>query len=301
MPDQELPAYLIRSPLFVPSIVPRFVERAPNAGADLICLDLEDSVPPTEKANARRAAAEALDSMPRTGYLMFVRVNGLHTGLLEEDLLAVVKPGLEGISLPKADSAATIQRVDHYLTLLERERGLETGTVKVIPWIETALAIVNAGQICTASPRLIGASFGGEDFTADMGIQRTKAGREIEWPRAQVAIICRAAGILAIDTPEADYSDPVQLEQDSLLARSLGYHGKCCIHPSQVEVINRIFWPTEEEVAQARAVVELFEKEGIEKGRAAIAHQGMMIDWPIYTRAKQLLEWAQASRVQAEE
>ena len=299
MPHQELPAYLVRSLLFVPSIVPRFIERAPTSGADIVCLDLEDSVPPAEKPKARQMAAEALASMPRTGYMMFVRVNGLHTGLLEEDLMAVVRPGLEGISLPKVESAATVQRVDHYLAVLEKERGMGVGAVKVIPVIETAMAIVNAHEICSASPRLIGACLGGEDLAAEMGIQRTKAGKEIEWPRAQVAIVCRAAGILAIDTAEPDYQDLAQLEQDSIFARSLGYRGRYCIHPSQVEVVNRIFRPTEDEVSHARTLVELFEKEGIEKGLAAIAFQGKMIDWPVYMRAKRVIEWAEASEAKA--
>jgi len=301
MTAQEIPSYIIRSLLFVPGIVPRFIERAPSVGADLVCLDLEDSVPPAEKSRARQIVAEALDTMPRSGYLMFVRVNGLHTGLLEDDLIAVVKPGLEGISLPKTDSASTVRRVDHYLTLLEKERGMEVGTVKVIPWIETAIGIVNAYEICTASSRLIGASFGGEDFATDMRIQRTKGSEEIQWPRAQMAIACRAAGIVPIDTPEPDYTDLEHLERDSLFARSLGYRGKYCIHPSQVEVANRVFAPTQEEIEQAQTVVELFEKEGIEKGRAAIPFQGMMIDWPIYIRAKRVIEWAEAARVKVKE
>lgn len=296
---QELPIYIMRSLLFVPGIVPRFFERAPQAGADIVCLDLEDSVPPAEKPRARQLVAEAMDTIPRTDYQLFVRVNGLRTGLLEDDLIAVVKPGLEGISLPKTDSAATVKRVDHYLTILEKERGMEVGTVKIIPWIETAIGIVNSYEICSASPRLVGASFGGEDFATDMRFQRSKGSREIQWPRAQMAIACRAAGIVPIDTPEPDYTDLEHLEADSLFARSLGYRGKYCIHPSQVAVVNRIFEPSEEEVAHAQTVVELFEREGIAKGRAAIPFEGIMIDTPIYWRAKRLIEWAQASPADA--
>src|SRR3989304_5571941 len=129
-------AAVMRSVLFVPSIVERFVERAPQAGADVVCLDLEDSVPPAEKASARLAAAKAIAEMPRTGSLTFVRVNGLNTGLLEDDLLAVVRAGLDGIMLPKADSAETVTRVDHYLTLLEREREMEPGAVGIALLIE---------------------------------------------------------------------------------------------------------------------------------------------------------------------
>ena len=156
-------------------------------------------------------------------------------------------------------------------------------------------------SVAKSSPRLIGASFGGEDFATDLRIQRTKGSQEIEWPRAQMAIACRAAGIIPIDTPEPDYTDLEHLERDSLFARSLGYRGKYCIHPSQVEIVNRVFAPSQEEIEHARNLVEIFEKEGIEKGRAAIPFQGMMIDWPIYIRAKRVLEWAEASKVKVKE
>src|SRR3972149_6436872 len=145
-PSKDAPkpaAAVMRSVLFVPAIVERFIERAPQAGADVICLDLEDSIPPAEKPNARDMAAKAIANMPQTRALTFVRVNGLGTGLLEDDLLAVVRPGLDGIILPKSDCAETIERADHYLTILERERGMEEGTVAIAPLIETAQGIVN--------------------------------------------------------------------------------------------------------------------------------------------------------------
>lgn len=294
MTAEEPVTYILRSLLFVPAHRPRFIERAPTAGADVVCLDLEDSIPWDEKPHARQMAKEAIPAMPRTGYLLFVRVNGLHTGLLEQELDAIVGPQLDGISLPKTDSARTMRQVDAYLTELEKARGLPVGQVKIIPWIETAIGLVNAYEICTASPRLIGASFGAEDFATDMGFKRTKESKEIEYPRAAMAVACRAANKLAIDTPEPDYADLEHLERDSRFALSLGYRGKYCIHPSQVEVVNRVFTPAPEEVEEARQVVEAFEKEGIAKGLAAIAVDGKMIDTPIYLRARRLLSWAQA-------
>jgi len=283
----------IRSLLFVPAVRPRFIEKAPEVGADLVCLDLEDSVPPSEKPKARQILKEIMPTMPRTGYYLFVRVNGIQTGLLEEDLAAVVGTGLDGISLPKADSPEIIRQVDAYLTLLERERQMPVGQVKIIPWLETALGIVNAYAMCRASPRLIGASFGAEDFTTDMEIERTKLGREIEWPRAWVAICCKAAGILPIDTPEPDYSDLGHLEEVSLFARSLGYRGKYCIHPSQVAVVNRVFAPSQEEVERAQRVVAAYE-EGEKQGLGDVSLEGVMVDRPIYVRARRILEWAAA-------
>jgi len=292
----EKPAIsLMRSVLTVPVIVERFIERAPASGADVICLDLEDSVPPAEKARARPLAAKAISSMSRAGYAVFVRVNALSTGLLEDDLLGVVRAGLDGVIVSKTDSADVVQRVDHYLTLLERDRDMAPGSVAILPLIETAAGVGNCWAICRASPRLAGAVFGAEDFATDMGIQRTPGGEEIRWARTQVAIACHAAGIVPIDTPDPDYTDEEYLEREMLLGRSLGYQGKLCIHPTQVAMANRIFCPSSEEIDEARNVVELFEREGIAKGRAAIPSNGRMIDTPIYWRARRLLEWAESA------
>ncbi len=291
----------MRSILFVPSIVERFVQRAPEAGADVICLDLEDSVPPAEKAKARAMAAKAIETMPRTGYATFVRVNGAHTGLLEDDLLAIVRPGLDAIVLSKTVSAETVERSDHYLTILERQGGMEPGTVGIVPLVESAQGILSCPEICAASPRLVGASLGAEDLAADIGLQRSKAAGELEWPRARLANAAAAAGVVAIDTPEPDYTDSEHLERDARFARSLGFRGKYCIHPSQVDVINRIFSPSEREIAESREIVRLLDEEGIAKGRAAIPANGRMIDTPTYWQAKRLLQWAEAAGIATEE
>ncbi len=165
---------ILRSILFVPAIVERFVARAPEAGADVVCLDLEDSVPPAEKSRARTVAAEAIDTMPRSGQSMFVRVNGLDTGLLEDDLPAVVRPGLDGIVIAKTHSAEMVRRADHYLTILERQQGMEAGAVSIVPLVESAEGILNSREIAAGSPRLVGLSLGAEDLAADMGLQRSE-------------------------------------------------------------------------------------------------------------------------------
>ncbi len=288
-------AALMRSVLFVPANVERFVQRAPETGADVVCLDLEDSIAPEEKAQARRLAAEALATMPRTGHLAWVRVNGLSSGLLEDDLLAVVRPGLDGIMLPKAETADMVRRVDHYLAILECERGMGPGSVAIAPLVETALGVVNCYEICAASPRVVAACFGAEDLATDMGVRRTREGGEVHWTRAQLAVAAHAAGVTAIDTPEPDYTDQDYLAREASLARSLGYRGKLCIHPDQVAVLNRAFSPSDEEISEARTIVELFERQGIAQGRAAIPVDGKMIDTPIYRRAKRLVEWAQSA------
>lgn len=285
---------LIRSLLFIPAIQQRFIERGPNAGADALCLDMEDSVPADEKQRARDALKETVPNIPRTGYLLFVRVNGLDTGLLEEDLTSVVWPGLDGISLPKAVSADYVKRVDSYLTLLEKQRGMQAGQVKLIPWIESAIGVYKALEICTSSPRLLGVSFGAEDFTIDMGVQRTAGGAEVAWAKSAVAVACRAAGLQPIDTPTMDFRDMLRLESDSLHSKSLGYRGKYCIHPDQVPVVNRLFAPSDDDITAAKRIIEVYEEaEG--RGVGAVGMDGQVVDWPIYVRARQLLEWAEAT------
>jgi len=288
-------ARLMRSVFTVPVIVPRFVEKAPSSGADVVCLDVEDSVPPAEKQRARTLATDTIASMPRGPFLLFVRVNGRHTGLMEDDLTGVVRPGLDGVIISKAPDAETIRRIDGLLADLERAHGVEPGSIAIAPLIETALGVMNSLAICTASPRVTAAVFGAEDLATDMRIQRTREGDEVRWARAQVAVACHAARVTPIDTPDPDYTDLEYLEREMALARSLGYLGKLCIHPTQVDMANRVFRPSDGEIADARTTVELFEREGIAKGRAAIPSEGRMIDTPIYERAKRLLEWAEAT------
>jgi len=285
----------MRSILTVPVIRPRFIEKAPTSGADVICLDVEDSVPPAEKANAREVAGEAVESLPRGPYVVYVRINGFWTGMVEDDLAAVVHPGLDGIVLAKANTPADVEQADRILARLEREHGLEVGSVAIMPLIETAEGLANCYAVCRASPRLSGAIFGAEDYATDMGIARTEAGDEVLWARTQVAIACHAARITAIDTPDPDYTNEAHLEREMRTARSLGYRGKLVIHPTQVAIANRVFFPSAVELEEARAVVEAFEREGLAKGLAAIPVEGKMIDTPIYWRAKRLLEWAETA------
>ena len=280
---------LLRSLLFVPAIRERFIEKAPQAGADLICLDLEDSVPAGEKARGRQMARDAMPQMERTGYMMSVRVNSLQSGLIEEDLDAVVIPELEAIGLPKAEDAEIIQQVDHYLTLLEKTRGIPTGQVKILPWIESARGLVNAYSICTASVRVLGASVGGEDLTADMGTERTRAGKEIEYARSVVVTAAAAAGVASLDTVFIDFKDAEGFRIDTIFGKSIGFKGRYCIHPSQVELVNQLYRPSDREVEYALRVVESYQ-EGTARGLGAVSLDGVMVDKPVYERALSLLK-----------
>lgn len=286
---------VMRSVMTVPVIVERFVEKAPSSGADVICLDLEDSIPPAEKLAARPLARKAIETMPRVGFQVYTRVNGFWSGLIEGDLDEVVRPGLQGVVISKAESRDMIREIDSRLDRLEKERGIDAGAIAIMPLIETAKGVAKCYEICESSPRLTGAIFGAEDYATDMGVERTADGSEILFARTQVAIACRAAGIEAIDTPDPDYTDEAHLRREMRLAKSLGYRGKLVIHPFQVQLANEIFRPSDSEIAEARLIVAAFERDGLAQGRAAIPLGGKMVDTPIYWRAKRLLEAAEGS------
>ena len=231
--------------------------------------------------------------MPRAGYLMYARVNGIWSGLMEDDLNEIVRPGLDGVVISKAESASRrSRRWPSSSPAWSVSTAWQPGSVAIMPLIETAKGVARCYEICEASPRLTGAIFGAEDYATDMGIERTPEGAEILWARTQIAIACRAAGIEAIDTPDPDYTDADHLRREMRLAKSLGYRGKLCIHPLQVQIANEIFRPGEAEVAEARLIVAAFERDGLAQGRAAIPLGGKMVDTPIYWRAKRLVELA---------
>jgi citrate lyase subunit beta/citryl-CoA lyase len=284
---------ILRSILSVPGLRQRFIDKAASVPADVILLDLEDSVPSARKLEARERVRAALPCFDKRGRLLFVRPNDLATGLLELDLDAVVGPGLDGIHLPKTHNAEILLRVDHYLTLLERARGLEAGSVRIIAWIESAEGVTNVESICRASPRLIAASMGAEDYATSLGVMRTREGLEIEYARARVANAALAAGLVPIDCPEPDYQDLEHFERDIGHARALGYRGKYCIHPNQVEIANRVFAPSAEQLCWAERVRDAYEA-GEHQGLGAVGLDGAMVDRPIYVRALDLLQWQTA-------
>jgi len=281
---------LLRSMLSVPGIRSKFIDKARDIPADVILLDLEDSVAPADKATARELVATSMPGFPKNGRLVYVRPNDLTTGLCEEDLAAIVGPHLDGILLPKTDDPETLIQVDHYLTLLEKTKGLEAGAVKIIALIESAAGITRAEAICRASQRLIGALFGAEDYATSLGVTRTREGAEIEYARARLANAAMAASRIPIDCPEPDFRDEANFERDLRHGRTLGYRGKLCIHPTQVQMANRAFSPAAHELDWARRVVAAYQ-EATPEAVGAIAIDGKMIDRPGYLRALELIDW----------
>ena len=287
---------LLRSIVFVPGNRSNMLERALGFGADIIMVDLEDSVPPGEKAAACELATEWVPRLAAAGKRVMVRVNALDTGLASGELSAVVCPDLAGISIGKGNTAWDLQQVDQLLAPLETKAGVEPGSIKVIPWIETAMAIVHVYEMARASQRIVGIAFGAEDYTNDMGVTRSDFGEECYFARSSVAVAARAAGIAGLDGPFVGFRDPEGLRTDAGAARRMGYTGKFAIHPAQIDVINETFSPDPEDVAYARRVVAAWD-EAEAAGRGSLSIDGRMVDVPVVKRAQNLL--AQAAAIAA--
>ena len=279
---------LLRSLIFVPGNRLNMLERAKNFKADIVMVDLEDSVPPSEKIVARELASEWVATLTDNNQKVMIRVNSLDTGLTKDELTRIVSPQLYGISLGKVTSRWDIQSTDRMLIELEERLRIPVGTIKIIPWIETAKAIMELNAISSASKRIIAIAFGAEDYTNDMGILRTDMGTEVEFPRSAVAIAARAANIAALDSPFVSFKDPVSLKADSMKACQLGYTGKFAIHPDQLEIINQTFSPSKEDIEYALRVVEGW-NEALKIGRGSFDLDGKMVDVPVVKRAQNLL------------
>ncbi|AFV01362.1 Citrate lyase beta chain [Dehalobacter sp. UNSWDHB] len=290
---------VMRSILYVPGNNPKMVEKAPSFPADIITLDLEDSVPPAEKENARKIIAENLKYAGSNGSQIYVRINNWETELTNDDLEAVVWEGLHGVTLAKTGHPDDVKRLDWKLEELERRRGLEVGSIKISMLLETAKGIMNAYECCMASKRNVNAIFGAVDYCRDMRIKLTSEANEQLWGRAKVGVACRAAGIVAIDAPFVAYQDIPAFEKNVADGKQMGYEGRMIIHPGQVEPSNRLYAPDPADVEWANGVVKVFEEEGIAKGKAAVSYNGKMVDTPVYLNAKDIL--AAQAEIEAKE
>lgn len=267
------------------------LDKALGFSPDAFVPDLEDSVPDAEKEHARSITAAHIARLGAGGIPVIPRVNARDTGWFEADLAAVVGPSVSGISVGKIQSVEDIAAVSEMLSGLESEAGLQVGKIRLIPWIETARAVVHCYQICTASRRIVAVAFGAEDFTADMGIERSEDDAELAYARSVVCIAARAAGIDALDTPFFRFRDMDGLRENVLAAKRSGFKGKFAIHPAQVDPINTLFSPSDTEIAYARRVVAAF-AEAERTGRGATSLDGKVIDVPVVKRARSVLALA---------
>jgi citrate lyase subunit beta/citryl-CoA lyase len=292
--DMDTSSRPLRSFLFAPGNHARRVEKALSLDADAVILDLEDAVAIGEKPATRQLVAAALERS-RQG-LLYVRVNAVDTKFCYGDLVTVVQSGLDGIILPKVETAAGLATIDWLLAQLERERGLPLGVIDLIPIIETARGVQQIDAIVTAGTRVRRVAFGAGDFTLDVNMAWNRSETELALARAVIVVASRAAGIDApLDTVWVDLTDPEGLEASARTAMGHGFQGKMCIHPDQIAVVHRVFTPSDAEVAFADRVVAAFAKAEAE-GSAAIQLDGKFIDYPIVYRAQRVLRTVAAIR-----
>jgi citrate lyase subunit beta/citryl-CoA lyase len=275
---------LLRSMLFTPANNARRVEKALTLGADGVILDLEDAVAAAEKPAARAALREALGKPRRCR--LYARINALATEWCYRDLVEVVRPGLDGVLVPKAESAADVQTVEWLLGALEREQGLAHGTVDIIPIIETGKGLGAIEAICAAGGRLRRVVFGAADFTLDMNMQWTRNEVELAHARAAIVLASRVAGIEPpLDTVWARLQDAEGLRASVQTSFDMGFQGRMCIHPDQIAVVHEIFTPSAEQYARAQKIVAAF-AEAERAGFASIRVDGQFVDYPIVEKAR---------------
>lgn len=297
-----------RSVLAVPASKWKMVERGPRSGADLFFLDLEDAVAPDSKAEARKNVVRAVKELDWQRRPTLYRINSLDTPYFYRDVIEVVEEAgdrLDLILVPKAERPEDLATLDTLLTSVELNAGLEKNKVKLEAQIETTLGLTNIDAIARATPRLEALHFGPGDYAASVRMPQTSIGTMDEWDEAypghrfhyamhRIVVAARANDLRAIDGPVADYRDEEGLRKSCLRARSLGFDGKWCIHPSQVETVNKVFSPTERELEWAKRVVSAYE-EATAAGSGSISMDGQMVDAASIKMARNTLDLARGA------
>ena len=281
---------IMRSWMFVPGHQQRMIDKAYGLKLDVVMFDLEDGVPPGEKNTARAMMGGTLDRSS-SGMLRFVRIHPAGSREMEVDLPAVIRPGLDGLTLTKVSCPEDVLRVSAILDQREGQAGLQRGSVRLLATIESARGLIQAPAIAASSPRLVGLMFGAEDFAMDLGMLNVRQGDAGDFLYARSALVVAAAsgGLQAIDRVYLDIRNPAGLKKDTQFARDLGFTGKALIHPGQIEVVESVFRPTDAEVEHARRVVEAFEAAEA-TGAGAVAVDGQMVDLPVVERARRVLQ-----------
>ena len=286
--------------LFLPGNAPKMIINGNYLGSDAVIFDLEDAVAPDQKDAARLLVRNVLGSLEFDRVETIVRINSIDTPYWHKDLEAIVPNKPDIIMLPKTGTAHDVEVVDDYLAALEERLGMEVGTVRLMPLIETALGIENAYFIASARKRVVALFLGAEDLTADLRCKRTKEGREIDYARSRMVNAARAAGVDVYDTPFTDVNDDEGIVADATYAKSLGFTGKASISPRHITAINTVFSPTKADIAYAYEVMDAI-AEAKAQGKGAIALRGKMIDAPIVARAQQTIAAANALGIRKED
>jgi citrate lyase subunit beta / citryl-CoA lyase len=277
-----------RSRLYLPGNEPKFFVNAGLHSPDGIILDLEDSVAPSEKDAAQLLVRNSLRTVDFYGAERMVRINQLPKGI--DDLKYIVPNNVNVILIPKCESAEQIQQLEKEVEKLKKQFKVEN-PIYFMPMIESALGVIKAYDIASASKYNCALAIGLEDYTADIGTQRTNEGRESIFARQMLVNAAKAAGIQAIDTVFSDVADMEALRQSVIEAKSLGFEGKGCIHPRQIKVVHEAFAPTIEEIEKAKKIVLAFE-EAEKKGLGVVSLGSKMIDPPVVKRAIRSIDLA---------
>lgn len=285
--------------MFVPGNNPGMMADAHIYGPDSIMLDLEDSVSMHEKDTARLLVYNALKTIDYGDTEMVVRINPLNTPYGKKDIEAVVKAGVHVVRMPKTETADEVREVEAEIEKVEREIGA-VGRTRIMAAIESALGVVNAYDIATSSPRMMGIALGAEDYCANLKTQRSKEGDELRLARETIVVAARAAGIDALDTVYSNLNDMETFRREVEYIKTLGFDGKSIINPRQIEVVNEVFTPTEKDIEKAKAIVAAI-KEAENKGSGVIALNGKMIDRPVVIRAERTITLAKAAGLLTEE
>lgn len=300
----DRPTKLFRSWMFVPGHRQRMIEKALGlSNVDAILLDIEDGVAPAEKDAARQQIAAALGQVAQLGAAArtparYVRINAVGHERMYADLAAVVRPGLEGLVLPKIETREQVKTVEDILDRTETGMGIPTGEVRLLVAIESPRGLFNAYAIASSSPRVIGLIFGAEDFGREMGLPLRREGeaRDLLYARSAFVTAASAANVQAVDGVWPDLHDMEGLNAFAAQSRRLGFTSMSLIHPSQIDPINAAFTPTPAEVAYCRQVVQAFD-EARARGEGSIAFGGQLIDLPIVERARRTLALAESLEV----
>ena len=292
MSDNEL----MRTSMYVGGTSPVKMIQAGFYNEDCLVYDLEDSVSAGEKDAARLLVYHAVKEQRPKGKYILIRVNGLYSKELDEDLEAAVRAQPDAIRIPKVEYASEVKRVDEKITAIEKKAGLPEGGSQIWCNIESYLGVMNAQEIASASPRVVAMALGAEDFTASMNAQRTKPGWEIFYARNAVLIACRAAGISAQDAVFSDLNDEEGLKRDLEMTRTLGFDGKTCVHPRQIDTVNACFTPTAKEIRNAQRVLEALEEAARNRTGVCVL-DGSMVDKPMELRARAVLAKAKAAGI----
>ena len=281
---------LLRSLMFIPAHNKRLLDSSLRTDADALLLDLEDSVQPAaNKTVARNQILDYLEQGKFNKRQIFPRVNDRESGELLRDVTTLALPGIDGFVYPKAKTGQDIYFFDKLLETIEYERGIEIGTFKIIALIETASAVLHAEEIAKASERVIAIAFGNEDFLADIQGENDKEASPLFTARSMIAMAAHSARVAPIDTVHIKVHDLEDLEFNLKIASKLGFQGQLVLHPKELPLVHQYYSPTEEEVKEAREMVDAFEQSKKEGVGVAIVN-GKFVGPPLVRKAKEILD-----------